>query len=166
MTLRVNEELVRAGSAVKACDCCRVGRWATAGRVLLCAEPRLRNGAAQQGYLQPVDAEPIEPGRVDEGMADEGSYEDSEPLVGEFSQEWEDDNSCVTHFSGNSLDDGGESIFSDGVFNNRGPLWYSNIAFTIMQRSAPTHQGTAAGGESLRRGRGHRRRGAHSFGRW
>ena len=97
----------------------------------------------QQGYLQPIDAEPIGPGYVDEGMADEGSYEDSGPLVGEFGQEWEDDNSCVTPLSGNSLDDGGESIFPDGVFNNRGPLWYSNVAFTMMQRSAPTHQGNA-----------------------
>lgn len=97
----------------------------------------------QQGYLQPIDAEPIGPGYVDEGMADEGSYEDSGPFVGEFGQEWEDDNSCVTSLSGNSLDDGAESIFPDEVFNNRGPLWYSNVAFTMMQRSAPTHQGNA-----------------------
>jgi hypothetical protein len=94
----------------------------------------------QQAFWQDASEETIPPGYGD-GPGDGGmiSENDDGEFVGEFG-EMLDENSCVCP---NNCDDGPESIFPDGVFNNRGPLWYSSVAFTMMQRSAPTHQGTA-----------------------
>ena len=96
----------------------------------------------RHGYLQPVEDEVIKPGILEEPAEEaEPYYEGDEgSLVGEFGEQY-DDNSCL--FPGGYPEEENESLFPDGVFNNRGPLWYSNVSFTMMQRSAPTHQGTA-----------------------
>ncbi|HVU89791.1 MAG TPA: BBP7 family outer membrane beta-barrel protein [Pirellulales bacterium] len=96
----------------------------------------------RQGYVQPVEEEVIEPGVMEEPADGPEAYydEDDGPLVGEFGEQF-DDNSCL--FPGAGPYEENESLFPDGTFKNCGPMWYSNVAFTMMQRSAPTHQGTA-----------------------
>jgi hypothetical protein len=89
----------------------------------------------RQGYMHAVEEEVIEPGSVEE-PAEAPYYEaDDGPIF-----EDGDNNSCL--FPGGFAEEN-ESLFPDGTFLNRGPAWYSNVAFTMMQRSAPTHQGTA-----------------------
>jgi len=96
----------------------------------------------QAAYLQGPAAESLRAEEFAEPYFDEGSYpEGEEHLVGEFDEVW-DDNSCAFPYTADSVEDGAESLFPDGRFNICGPLWYANISATMLQRSAPTHQGT------------------------
>ncbi len=111
----------------------------------ICAAQNLgyQMAVRQAAYLQGPAAQSASSGEMAEPYFEEGSYsEENEPLVGEFDEVW-DDNSCVFPYTAASVEEGAESLLPDGRFNICGPLWYANVSATMMQRSAPTHQGTA-----------------------
>ena len=62
-------------------------------------------------------------------------------LVGEFGDEFE---GGASMFPGDDeIETEQESLIPDGLWNNRGPLWYSSLALTLIQRSPPSRQSTA-----------------------
>jgi hypothetical protein len=102
-------------------------------------------GVRQVAYWEnsPPAPEPenVPPGRPSQPAAEEqASTMPGSEFVGEFGDALDGNDSI---FPGDSFEEEQESLIPDGLWNNRGPLWYSSLALTLIQRSAPSRQDTS-----------------------
>jgi len=100
-----------------------------------------RSSLRQQAYYQQAEEETIAPGRISESINRSMSGDQDGSVM------WDDSGDFFEYGPGDcdyceSVDDG-ESIIPDGFWFNRGPLWYSSAAVTLLQKAAATHQATA-----------------------
>ncbi|HEY1602641.1 MAG TPA: hypothetical protein VGG64_23760 [Pirellulales bacterium] len=102
-------------------------------------------GVRQVAYWENSPPAP-EPENVPPGRPSQPAAEEQAPpmpgseFVGEFGDALDGNDSI---FPGDSFEEEQESLIPDGLWNNRGPLWYSSLAVTLIQRSAPSRQDTS-----------------------
>lgn len=115
------------------------------------ARPRkpVRRTSYSQEQEQPQPEE-IAPGETSsaEGLPSE-MIEEGEPFVADEESEsllgnlgWFGGRDSLLPFGFPGLDPDAEALIPDGTWFNRGPQWYVSAAVTMLQKSAPTHQGT------------------------
>ncbi len=111
---------------------------------------RPRRPIRQAAYQDSTpEAEEVPPGASaaiesspSEVFEDEGQFADEEPesLLGNLG--WFRGPESLLPFGFPGLDPEAEALIPEGTWFNRGPLWYTSVAATMIQKSAPTHQAT------------------------